>query len=293
MILSMTGYGWAQRAREGVSYAVEVRSVNNRYLKLSIKLPEHLQFAESQVDKLLRSRIQRGTVSYVLRVRSDGAGVSRIINLAALQGYVDQLSKVTAGNAEPTIDLATLAMLPGVSEPPDLAEDARAREAETLADVTGAALDALVAMRREEGGAVRKDLDLCVAQVRAELEAVQHRAPQVIDEYHERLRARVANLLQTAELELDRDMLAREVAVFADRCDISEELHRLGSHLDQFVELCDRGEQVGRTLDFLTQEMLREANTVGSKANDAAIARSVVQIKGLIDRLKEQVQNVE
>jgi uncharacterized protein (TIGR00255 family) len=137
------------------------------------------------------------------------------------------------------------------------------------------------------------DLYASLAGIRREVESVQGRAPMVVDEYHERLKARVGMLMQKGGFELQADGLMREVAIFAERCDIGEEINRLSSHLDQFVELCERGEQVGRTLDFLTQELLREANTIGSKSNDAVIARSVVTVKGLIDRLKEQVQNVE
>jgi len=294
MILSMTGYGSAQLARGGVCYAVEVRTVNNRYLKLSIKLPEHLQFAEAAIDKLLRKRVLRGTVSFALRVRSDGAPVSRVINMAALQAYVDTLAKVTApGDTNTTIDLATLATLPGISEAPEYDESQREAQLAVLAEVAGSALDSLMAMRQEEGKALRADLDDNISQVRDELKNVSSRAPLVVTDYNERLKSRVAQLLQTAKLDLDQESLMREVAVFADRCDISEELSRLDSHMDQFGDLCSRGEQVGRTLDFLTQEMLREANTIGSKANDGDLARSVVLIKGLIDRLKEQVQNIE
>lgn len=294
MVLSMTGYGSAQLVHDGVCYAIEVRSVNNRYLKLAIKLPEYLQFAEASIDSLLRKRVLRGTVTFALRVRSVGAPVSRVINLAALQAYVDQLATVAArGDANTTIDLATLAALPGISEAPEFDDAQRESQLVVLAEVANQALDALVAMRREEGKALRADLDENIAQVRDELKNVSSRAPLVVTEYNERLKSRVAQLLQAAQLDLDQESLMREVAVFADRCDISEEISRLGSHLDQFGDLCDRGEQVGRTLDFLTQEMLREANTIGSKANDGDIVRSVVLIKGLIDRLKEQVQNIE
>ncbi|MGD2109915.1 MAG: DUF1732 domain-containing protein, partial [Phycisphaerae bacterium] len=144
-----------------------------------------------------------------------------------------------------------------------------------------------------EGEAIRRDLLNACGTIRKALGEVSTRAPKVVEQYHDRLKTRVETLLQAVEIELDADGLMREVAIFAERCDISEEVARLHSHLDQFTQLCDRGEQVGRTLDFLTQEMLREANTIAAKANDSAIARNIVEIKGSIDRLKEQVQNVE
>ena len=162
-----------------------------------------------------------------------------------------------------------------------------------LTELTNRGLDALMDMRRDEGRSLHDDLLGYCEAVRTRLASIASRAPGVIDEYRERLRSRVASLMQSGGFQLEADGLLREVAVFAERCDISEEITRMGSHLDQFVEVCGRDEQVGRTLDFLAQELLREANTIGSKSNDAAIARSVVEIKGLIDRLKEQVQNVE
>jgi uncharacterized protein (TIGR00255 family) len=168
--------------------------------------------------------------------------------MAALQAYVDQLAAITAsGDTNTTIDLATLATIPGISEAPEFDESQRDAQLAVLAQVANAALDALMAMRSEEGKALRADLDENVAQVRNELKNVSSRAPLVVTDYHERLKSRVAQLLQSAKLELDQESLMREVAVFADRCDISEEISRLGSHLDQFGDLCNRGEQVGRT----------------------------------------------
>jgi len=148
-------------------------------------------------------------------------------------------------------------------------------------------------MRREEGQALRRDLLGSCDAIRDHLSQIAAQAPKVVDEYHQRLKTRVETLMRAGGFELEAEGLMREVAVFAERCDISEEIARLRSHLDQFTQLCDREDRVGRTLEFLSQEMLREANTVASKSNNADIARSVVEIKGLIDRLKEQVQNVE
>jgi len=293
MIVSMTGYGAAQHTENGVCHALELRSVNNRYLKLSIKLPEHLQFAESDIDKLLRRRLSRGTVSYTVRIRSD-ASMLKPVNVAALQRYVDELSKVRLpAGVQPVIDLAAVASMPGVSDSTDMDDEAKGRYVELLKELTNRGLNALMDMRREEGRTLHNDLLGCGEAVRKHLASIAERAPGVVDEYRERLRSRVATLMQGGGFQLEADGLLREVAVFAERCDISEEINRLTSHLDQFVEVCNRDEQVGRTLDFLAQEMLREANTIGSKSNDAAIARNVVEIKGLIDRLKEQVQNVE
>lgn len=294
MIQSMTGYASAEHAADGVCYVLEIRSLNNRYLKLTTKLPEHLQFLEGDIEKLVRARLARGSIAYTLRIRADGGFAAQPINEAALQQYVDQLSRVRLPDGvQATLDLAGLAQLPGVGSATVLDETSRGTELAVVADLTKRALDVLVRMRCDEGEVLRTHLrDTCEA-IRARKGDIMKRAPGVVDEYHQRLKTRVAMLMQAGGFELEQDGLMREVAIYAERCDISEELARLDSHVDQFSQLCERGERVGRTLDFLTQELLREANTIASKSNDTAITRDVVQIKGLIDRLREQVQNVE
>lgn len=294
MIVSMTGYGAAQTEDGGVGYSLEIRSVNNRYLKLHIKLPDDLQFAEPEIERLVRGRISRGTVTCAVRRRSDAGEVAKSLNLEALQQYVDLLTGVRAREGvATTIDLATLAQFPGVTNPVDTDESARKHKLDILLKLTSAGIDAMARMRRDEGRALWSELQAHCQTMLRELDAVAQRAPFVVQEYHERLRTRVATLMQSGGFELAADGLMREVAIYAERCDITEELARLRSHLDQFMQLCERGEQVGRTLDFLAQELLREINTIGSKSNDTTIARAVVQIKSMIDRMKEQVQNVE
>ncbi len=292
MILSMTGYGDAELAEDGVSYALEVRSVNNRYLKASIKLPEHLQFLEPEVDKLVRRRLVRGTLNYSLRVRDTSAQAAYEINTAALQAYLTQLSAVQHSGPV-SVDLATILALPGVCQPPEMDEARREHQLRIVTTLTNAALDKLIAMRADEGRALRADLLKHTAMIRTELAAIAERCPQVVAEYHKRLAQRVGELMAQAKLHLEQQDLAKEVALFAERCDVSEEIARLRSHLEQFDRLCDSKQHAGRKLDFLAQEMLREANTIGSKSNDGEIARHIVEIKALIDRLKEQVQNVE
>jgi uncharacterized protein (TIGR00255 family) len=290
----MTGYGSAQHVANGTSYALELRSVNHRYLKLHIRLPEHLQALESVVEKLIQSRISRGSVACGLAFRSEQQAALRNINVAALQQYVERLTAARLpGGVQPTIDLAALALLPGVCEPIVLDDEAREAQIEILTALVEKATGELIEMRRQEGQALRADLLQHTAAIRAAADRIEARAPRVLDEYHERLKARVASLMRESKVELEADGLAREVAIYAERSDIGEELARLRSHLDQFATVCDRDAQAGRTLEFLAQEMLREVNTIGSKSNDADIARNVVTLKGLIDRIKEQVQNVE
>ncbi len=294
MIQSMTGYGSAQHNDAGVSYALEIRSLNNRYFKSSIKLPENLQFMEANVEKMLRQRLQRGSVTFVLRVRNSSATAAYDVNQAALEHYLSRIRAVTLpGELSAQVDVAAILDLPGVCQPPEQDDSGRDRAWEVVQSMTVTALDRLTEMRRVEGQALREDLLGHCARVRALAGEIAERAPVVIAEYQQKLRDRVAMLLRDAKLDVDKDQLLREVAVYADRCDIAEEVSRLSSHLDQFSKLCESPELAGRKLDFLAQEMLREANTMGSKSNDAAIASRVVEIKGSIDRLKEQVQNVE
>jgi uncharacterized protein (TIGR00255 family) len=292
MILSMTGYGDAHFSDSKVSYVLEVRTLNNRYFKASIKLPEHLSVFEPEVEKTIRERITRGSVSCSLRQRHMSAEAAQEINIAALENYLDQLHRISS-KGPMQVDVGALLALPGVCEPPEMDDEERERQLKIIHKMLAEALDRLIEMRRVEGRTIRDDLFDHCRQIREHLSEVTARAPLVLREYHLRLLQRVNELISEARLQLQIDDLKREVALYAERCDINEELARLASHLDQFERLCDSSELAGRKLDFLAQELLRETNTIGSKANDAAIAHHVVEIKGAIDRLKEQVQNVE
>ncbi|NLX13986.1 MAG: YicC family protein [Phycisphaerales bacterium] len=292
MILSMTGYGDAQYADGEIAYALIIKSVNNKYFKANIKLPEHLSIFETEVDKLLRSRLSRGSVNYSLRVLNTSADAAQELNLSAMQSYLRQLGHLSvADNVH--IDLGAIVALPGVCQPPELDEAERQQAWLIIENLTNQTIDRLMEMRRTEGQALREDLLSQCAQIRQELATIVQRAPGVLREYQQRLLQRANELIGQAGLPLELDDVRREVALYAERSDINEEISRLGSHLDQFAKLCDSREPAGRKLDFLAQELLREANTIGSKANDAEIAQHIVAIKGAIDRLKEQVQNVE
>jgi uncharacterized protein (TIGR00255 family) len=294
MILSMTGFGTAERSEGGAGYTLDIRSLNNRYFKAAIKLPETLQFLEADVERMVRARLGRGSVNYNLRVRSQASSAGYDINTAALERYVDGICTVRIPDGvQATIDLASITGLPGVCQPPEMDELQRDRQGQLVREMTEEAIDRLLEMRRAEGEVLREDLLAHCERLRKHLDAVEEQAPKVVVEYHERLQSRVDMLLAQAKLELEQDSLMREVAIYADKCDISEELTRLRCHVDQFAVVCDSDEHAGRKLDFLAQEMLREANTIGSKSNNATIARHIIEVKALIDRLKEQVQNVE
>jgi uncharacterized protein (TIGR00255 family) len=267
--------------------------LNNRFFKPVIKLPENLSGLEPELETVLREKLGRGSVTYVLKMRLDSAEAAYHINTQALQSYVEQLQSVKGIVGLVQLDLASLVQLPGVCQEPRDESDEIERHGETVRDLTLKAIDKLQKMRQREGKNLHAELMKHTKVIAEELNRISARAPLVVEDYHRRLQQRVNQLLSKAELRVNEGDLIREVAVFAERADIAEEIQRLSSHLGAFEEACNKDEHAGRKLDFIAQEMLREANTIASKANDAAIARSIVEIKGTIDRLKEQVQNLE
>jgi uncharacterized protein (TIGR00255 family) len=293
MLRSMTGFGTAGGLIGPLQYTVEIRAVNNRYLRTVVKLPEVCSALEPQVDGLLRQSLGRGTVTLSLRARL-GPDRGYQLNVDVLSQYVDQLRPVEVGdNPLIRIDLASLLQLPGVLETPGSVglEDA---DAEAILGLVDSALHQLDEMRRKEGSAVKADLLGYAKQLIGLLDHVAQRAPSVVAEHQAKLTIRVQELLAGTAVSLDPDALAREIAIFAERCDIAEEIARLKAHIEQFTQtITGASEPVGRKLDFIAQEMMREANTIASKANDSSIVETVVEIKTTVDRIKEQVQNVE
>jgi uncharacterized protein (TIGR00255 family) len=290
----MTGYGEAQGQLDGTSYVVEIKTVNNRYFKTIVKLPDVAAYLEEDVEKLLRANLLRGTVNYVLRLKDASAVSIFDIDEKALETILSKLSQAGAsvGN-KGTIDVGNLLNLPGIIRPAVPDEETAERIRNLILKITAEALDQLKKMRAVEGDFLASDLNKCCKIIEQNIEQIRDRADVVIVEYADKLRKRVAKLLAHAELKLDEETLAREVAVFAERSDISEEISRLDSHVKQFERCCRSDDQAGRKLDFITQEMLREANTIASKASDIEITRCVVEMKCQIDRIKEQVQNIE
>jgi len=278
----------------GISYAVEIKTVNNRYYKAIIRLPELATFMEEDVDKLLRNNLSRGTVNYVLRLKDASAGALFDIDETALQAVADKLNRAASSvSVRGTIDVGNLLHLPGIVRPALPDKKAAEQIKSMILQTSREALDKLKQMRAAEGGFLEADLkDRCSA-IAEDLREIRARSGGFLKEYAEKLRRRVDELLARAELKLDEETLAREVAIFADRSDISEEVARLDSHMQQFAECFQSNDQAGRRLDFISQEMLREANTIASKSCDVEITRSVVDMKCQIDRIKEQVQNAE
>ncbi len=297
MIRSMTGFGDASAGGDGVSYTLELRSLNNKFFKLACRLPEELLGLEAELESHLRKRVARGSFGLNLKMRLDGESAASKINEDALMAYLGHLEIVREKVHDQSmhIDLTQLLAMPGVMQPAQDAEAMLTAARPVALSLLDGALAKLLSMRTTEGKALAGDLSGLLDVILEKVEAVAERSPRVVDEYHDKLRARVDELMAKAQLKVNETDLIREVAVFADRADIAEELARMRGHVAQFREVLasDEDAPAGRTLDFLAQEMLREANTMGSKCNDAQISRCVVELKSTIDRIKEQVQNVE
>lgn len=293
MLLSMTGYGEAHRQEGPLTVAVEVRTINSRYFKLSVRCGEGYSALEQDVESVVRQHIRRGTVQVSLRV--DGAQSDAFrLNRGVLVGYRKQLDELRAQWPEAdAVPLSALLMLPGVVvENPASAADVAA-EWPLVRKTLEAALANLARMREDEGRAMGNDLSANCAVISTELQQVERRAGLVVEAYRGRLEERLRKVLAEFEVTLDPADLIKEVSIYAERSDISEEIVRLRSHLDQFDELMKHQESSGRKLEFLTQEMFRETNTIGSKATDVQIARHVIEIKAAIERIREMIQNVE
>lgn len=294
MINSMTGYGESQGQANGVSYIVETKAVNNRYFKTIIKLPELAAFLEEDIEKLLRKNLSRGTVNYTLRLKDASANALFGIDETALRAVLEKLKRIgDSAGINGQIDISSLLNLPGIIQPISPEEETAEQIRQVVLEISQKAIDKLKQMRAAEGSFLEADLKERCRVIKEVLDQIRLRSAVVLQEYAEKLKKRVDDLLSRAELSLDQESLAREVAVFADRSDISEEIARLDSHLQQFSQSCQSNDQAGRRLDFISQEMLREANTIASKASDMEIVRCVVDIKCQIDRIKEQVQNIE
>ena len=284
----MTGFGSARRDLPDCQVVVEARAVNGRFLKTTTKLPSHLNVLEAPLEARAKARLRRGSLALSVFVARGGPEALVRVNESVVRAYQEVFARLgLVGDCIP--------MLPGVMGGSGSAEREEVSEAllgavQACADE---ALTQLLEMRRREGQALVTVLaDLC-DRLDANRAQVRDRAPTVVAEYQTRSHGRLNALLSGADLPVDDAVLAREVAVFADRCDVTEEVDRLGAHLAQVRGLLEDGGEVGRTLEFLAQEMHREVNTIGSKSSDTLLSRVVVQMKADVERFKEQVANVE
>ncbi len=292
----MTGQGQGRTPFGSAEISVEVRAVNNRHLKLHLRTSDAIGSIEPQIEALVRNEVRRGSLQLNVQLTGGEFACEYQLQIGVVEGYLRQCQTLAQKlGIESNVSVADVLALPGV------VSDSRASLSAKLSDalVTGvletlkSALDCLNRMRAVEGESMRRELLQQLTKLDELTVAVEQRAPVVIDEYRERLSAKLSKALAEVGQQVQEADLVREVLLMADRADIREEIVRLRSHFAQFAKLLDAEESQGRKLDFLIQEMFREANTIGSKAGDAEVAQRVVDIKTTIEQMRELVQNVE
>jgi uncharacterized protein (TIGR00255 family) len=293
----MTGYGQAHYQSDNLSLSIELRALNNRYLKVTIRAPEPYNALELEIEKSIRRVIRRGTIQVGVQIVRQTSAQDFQINAVALNSYLSQLRPIAR---ESKLDEdETAALLSQVLALPGVVPEAGNGALDVHSDwplverVLEDSLGRLQIMRQEEGRAMGQELLLYRDQITGLLNEIRARAEETVSSYRDRLHERVRKLLSELDVEIDRSELIKEVSIFAERSDIAEEVVRLASHLDQFKDSLGEPDSPGRKLEFLTQEMSREANTIGSKAGDVEITRRVVEIKGILEKVRELVQNVE
>ena len=292
MIKSMTGYGRAVETVNGREFTVELRSVNNRYLDCSVRLPRMVSFAEDAVKQAVKQSVSRGNVDVFITIRSEGGDEAQVsLNAPVLEGYLAAMRQMVAdyGVAD-DISVSAVSRLPEVFviEKPQVDEEQLQKD---LLAVVAQALSNYDAMRRTEGEALDKDLRSRGATILELVAQVEQGNAQTVVDYRARLEAKLREVLENTNI--DESRILTEAAIFADKVAVDEETVRLRSHLKQMNEMLTTGGAVGRKLDFLLQEMNREANTIGSKCTDVKLARIVVDIKAELEKIREQTQNIE
>ncbi len=292
MIRSLTGYGRVQQTVRGYRILLEIKAVNHRFFEFSARVPRLYGYLEEKLRTHVQRFLTRGKVEAVLTVEPEnGAQTSVMLNARLAESYIEALRELQARfGLRDDLSVSTVARytdLFAVEKAPEDEEDVW----EAVREAADAALGGLVRMREAEGARLQADITARAQHIRSLVEQVEQRSPQTVAEYRAKLTARMRDVLADARLDENRILL--EAAVYADKVSVAEETVRLKSHLTQFAAMLESGEPVGRKLDFLMQEMNREANTIGSKATDVEIARVVVEIKAELEKIREQIQNIE
>jgi len=294
VLLSMTGFGNASGQNERFSVAAEIKAVNNRYLKVSTRFPDVLAALEPEFERLIRESIARGTVSLNLRFAPVGQGSRYHIVPEVIAAYSHQLRQIGLQQSLPVPDWSdALLSLPGVVADELSSTVDPKQEWPLLEQTIREAIERLQEFRQREGEAMRRDLGLNCDIISERVEKIAELAPNVVSTYRDKVLDRVSELLKGSGASVQPNDLIREVSVFADRCDINEEITRLRCHVEEFRKVMDASQSQGRKLDFLSQEMFREINTTGSKASNVEIAHHVVEMKAAVEKIREVLQNVE
>ncbi len=294
MLKSMTGFGVAEFKNDDLTIRVELRSVNNRFLKLDSRLPEALQSFETEIERPVREKIARGTVLLNVNYQSLKQEPEYALNINRLKEYYHLLSSIKKeiGSRE-KISINSLITLPGVLQKGQNGLTDKDALLSICISLVNNALEKMLEMRAIEGRHLAKDIEHRKEFILSILDKIETMTPVIVQEYSKRLRNRVTTLLSGTDIELTDSSLCREIAIFAERSDITEEISRLRSHLIQLHETLNSDESVGRKLDFIIQEMFRETNTMCSKANDSVMLKDLVGVKTEIEKIREQIFNIE
>jgi len=297
MVKSMTGYGRGECSRYNRKFVVEIKSVNHRYNDISVKLPRILSSVEDAVRKTVAKGVSRGkTDVYINYEAMADQDVSISFNAELADSYVAVLTEIKARyNIDERLSISNISRFPDVISTGKNVDDERAMEElkEVLFEAVNEAVGNLVDMREKEGLALKNDILDKLVIIEEMIGKVEGRVPLAIDAYKERFITRLKETLNASGVEIDEARILTEIAIFSDRACVDEELTRFASHIVQMREILDKGDSVGRKLDFLVQEMNREVNTIGSKAHDTEITQIVVELKSEIEKIREQVQNIE
>jgi uncharacterized protein (TIGR00255 family) len=290
---SMTGFGRGAVSEENFAVSIEIKTVNNRFLDLNLRLANELQNLEANLKRTIQTRLSRGRVDVFVNYERTSEIVYEL-NRPLIAGYISALRQMqTEFSLAGEPDFNYIARLPNALQPKT--EDLSKEFSNGVETAINLALDELEKMRETEGESLKNDLENLLSEIENHLPKIESESGNVADEYRQKLTKRIENLLakSDAQIELDQSRLAQEVAYLADKSDIAEEITRLKSHIEQFRGIMDEEKEVGKQLDFLTQELNREANTIASKTNNLTVKESALQIKSAIEKIREQVQNVE
>lgn len=292
MIKSMTGYGRAEQLFDSYKINVEIKSVNNRYLDVNTKVYKQYSFLEEVVRECVSSSLSRGKVDIFVQVEPIGEEEIVVsLNDGVVKGYKDAMTKIAdVAKVPDDITVSSFLRLPDVFviEKQEKDKDKISKDAR---EVVEKAIFDLSQNRQREGERLKNFFDLCIVNIREILSVIKERSPQTVDEYKQKMKERIEDIL--SGVEVDEARLLTEVGIFADKVNITEEIIRFESHLKEYSHLLNSDIAIGRKLDFIIQELNREANTMGSKCNDYIISKSVVELKSEIEKLREQVQNIE
>ncbi len=291
MIKSMTGYGKANISKNQRTYQIEIKSVNHRYLDISIKMPRAISYLEEDIKNCISSKLKRGKVDVFITFENNSSEGKNIkINTEIAKLYIDELKRLAEKeNINSNIEVTEISKYPDVLSIHNEQDDEIIRQ-ETL-EAVNVAVNHLINMREVEGNKISTDLLNRIQDIKQKITEISSLSTGLIKDYVVKLETRIKELLQNQEI--DESRLAQEVVIYADKCSVEEEITRLDSHISQFSNLLNSNEAVGKKLDFIIQEMNRETNTIGSKANNLEITNDVIDIKTQIENIREQVQNIE